>query len=98
MGQSRAGIPNDPPALRPVGPAQLRLQRAVSGLLITGRSTACQADPDAWFEGSLADRERAATECAGCPVIVECGAAADDASERDGVWAGRDRSGRTVRR
>jgi hypothetical protein len=37
-----------------------------------------------------AERQLAALMCGGCPVISECGDAADANGERFGVWSGRD--------
>jgi WhiB family redox-sensing transcriptional regulator len=47
---------------------------------------------DAWVSESPSERRRAARLCGDCPVITECGAAADETGERWGVWAGRDRT------
>lgn len=47
----------------------------------------CQSDPDAWFPES----GRAATAvkfCRGCPVRVDCAAAALAQDERHGIWGG----------
>ncbi len=59
-----------------------------------------------WLSDDASDRAQAASWCVGCPVLVECGAAADEHGERFGTWGGTDRTvvtpklkrGRTVPR
>lgn len=41
---------------------------------------------DYWLSDDPSEREQAAAWCAGCPVIRECGEAADENGERFGVW------------
>lgn len=49
---------------------------------------------DRWTSDDAAEREWAASVCASlpCPILAECGAAAAEARERFGVWAGVDRT------
>lgn len=54
-----------------------------------------------WMDGTnpwLSDdprlRAMAARWCTGCPVMSECGAAAEERKETFGVWGGRDRTPR----
>lgn len=51
-------------------------------------------DPDIWFPDPQdhATRRKAEQICATCPVTAECLAAADEARERFGVWAGMERT------
>jgi hypothetical protein len=51
-----------------------------------------------WLSEHEADRSEAAKLCGGCPVITECGQAAEANQERGGVWAGVDRSVRPGRK
>ena len=51
-------------------------------------------DNNPWLSDDERLRAMAARWCAGCPVLAECGAAADETPERFGVWAGRDRTKR----
>jgi hypothetical protein len=50
-----------------------------------------------WTSDHEAERAEAARLCSGCPIIRECGAAADELDERFGVWSGRDRTVRPGR-
>jgi hypothetical protein len=43
-----------------------------------------------WTSDDQRDRQIAVAWCAGCPVIRECGQAADARDERWHVWGGRD--------
>jgi len=45
-----------------------------------------------WTSDDADDRAQAARWCLGCPVLDECGAAADEHDERFGVFGGRDRT------
>lgn len=51
-------------------------------------------DPDVFFPDpkDTAGRQRAAAECAHCPVKAQCKAGADERRERHGVWGGWARS------
>ncbi|MGX7681347.1 WhiB family transcriptional regulator [Jatrophihabitans sp. DSM 45814] len=69
-----------------------RLQGALLELADTGGTTPCQADPEAWFEGHPEQLASAAARCAGCPIMTDCAAAADENNERIGVWGGQDRA------
>lgn len=47
----------------------------------------CQSDPDAWFP--VAGRAVTAVGfCRGCPVRLDCAAAAIAQDERHGIWGG----------
>jgi WhiB family redox-sensing transcriptional regulator len=49
----------------------------------------CRAgDPDLWFAESPVDLERAKALCEGCPLRLECLAAALEREEPWGVWGG----------
>jgi hypothetical protein len=71
-----------------------QLTMALVKLAARGRRPRCgePADHGLWLSEDLAERELAARLCAGCPVLAECGAAAEASGERFGVWGGRDRS------
>ncbi len=56
-----------------------------------GVRTPCQG-ADEWTSDHAEDRAQAATWCAGCLVLAECGAAADEQGEKHHVWAGVDRT------
>lgn len=77
------------------------LTRGLLALTEHGQRTPCQGKRrDRWTSEDLADREWAASVCTSldCPVLAECGAAADEAREKWGVWAGVDRASTTSRR
>ena len=72
--------------------ASERLLRALITIASRGLRTHC-SDPgtsELWLSEHEAERREAARLCFGCPVLVECGAAATANDERWGVWAGRD--------
>jgi len=71
-----------------------RLTRALVDLATEGRRPRCgeTGSPGLWLSDDAADRAQAATWCLGCPVLAECGAAADEQGERHGTWAGVDRT------
>ena len=54
----------------------------------------CATHPDAewWLSSRPNDRARACEACLACPVIVECGLAADREGQTFGVWGGRVRT------
>ncbi len=71
-----------------------RLTRALVAIAEQGRRPRC-GEPgghEMWLSDDATERAQAARWCAGCPVLVECGAAADENDERHGVWAGVDRT------
>lgn len=78
-------------------PAGERLTRALVDLADAGRFPPCSGG-DEWLSDDPADRARAAEWCQPCPIIAACGAAADEAREKFGTWAGRDRTKRSVSR
>jgi len=70
------------------------LTRRLVDLAAQGRRPRC-GEPgghEMWCSDDATDRALAATWCLGCPVLVECGAAADEHDERFGVFGGRDRT------
>ncbi len=74
------------------------LSIALLELAEQARATPCQGRRrDRWTSESAEDRAWAATVCVtlACPVLEECGAAADEQDERFGVWGGRDRTAAT---
>lgn len=61
--------------------------------------TPCQSDPDAWFPQQGGAVNLPVRLCRGCPVRIDCAAAALDQGERHGIWGGMStyaRSGRTA--
>ncbi|SDS21639.1 Transcription factor WhiB [Friedmanniella luteola] len=73
-----------------------KLTRALVQLASRGDRPRC-GDPvtrDYWTSDNNQERKHAAAWCAGCPVLNLCSAAADETSERFGVWAGVDRTPR----
>lgn len=83
----------------PAVTAQEALTLALVELLERDQRTPCQrvSVRDRWTSEDQADRVYAAAACRMCPVLPQCRAAADEADERFGVWAGTDRT-RTPRR
>lgn len=53
---------------------------------LDGYTPGCASRPDEWFDGDL---EAAAEACGYCPAQAECLAFATAASERFGIWGGR---------
>jgi hypothetical protein len=71
-----------------------QLTRALVDLATEGRRPRC-GEPgghELWCSDDAADRAQAARWCTGCPVLDECGAAADEHDERFGVFGGVDRT------
>jgi len=58
------------------------------------RSTPCAAAPELWHSRDPSDIAAASAACQTCHAFTPCGAYADAAGERLGVWAGRDRGRR----
>ena len=76
------------------------LGRALLDLHDHGQATPCQGKRrDRWTSDDRDERAWAASVCTslGCPLLALCGAAADEASEPWGVWAGVDRAPTTRR-
>jgi hypothetical protein len=74
------------------------LASALTELAEQGRATPCQARRrNRWTSDDAEERAWAASVCLtlACPVLEECGAAADQQDERFGVWGGRDRTAAT---
>jgi len=77
------------------------LGRALLELAEQGRATPCQGRRrDRWTSDHAEERAWAASVCVtlACPVLEECGAAADEQDERFGVWGGRDRTTAATRK
>jgi len=71
-----------------------QLTRALVELATQGRRPRC-GDPgghELWCSDDATDRALAAALCAGCAVLTECAAAADEHDERFGVFGGVDRT------
>jgi len=76
-------------------PAAEELTRALLDLADHDRTTPCQGKRrDRWTSDDRDERAWAASVCTslGCPVLAQCGAAADETGEKHGVWAGADRT------
>ena len=74
-----------------------RLRDALRDLARHGQRPRC-GDAETshhWTSELAAERRQAAAWCAGCPILTECAAAADETRERWGVWGGLDRETRT---
>jgi hypothetical protein len=77
-----------------------QLTRALLNIAARGQRTHC-SDPTShhlWLSEHPGERAIAAMLCRGCPVITECGEAAEANDERHGVWAGVDRTVRPGRK
>jgi hypothetical protein len=73
--------------------AHERLTLALIALADRDKRTPCQGPHcDRWTSDDPDEREWAAHMCRMCPLLRECGEAADETKERFGVWAGRDRT------
>jgi hypothetical protein len=72
--------------------AAVALTAALAELAESGVGWPCVVDPDAWFEGGPRKLAERAVQCRACPVVRLCGAVADEAEERFGVWGGVDRT------
>ncbi len=71
-----------------------QLTRHLVDLATQGRRPRCgePGSHELWCSDDPTDRALAARWCAGCPVMVECSAAADEQGERFGVFGGVDRT------
>jgi len=81
--------------LEDVVTAAEELTLALVDLTDHGHTTPCQGRRrDRWTSDDAAEREWAAAVCVGlgCPVLVQCGASADEHDEKHHVWAGTDRT------
>ncbi len=76
------------------------LTRRLIDLATEGRRPRCgePGSHDLWLSDDADDRAQAVRWCVGCPVLVECGAAADEQGEKHHVWGGRDRTAATTRK
>jgi Transcription factor WhiB len=72
--------------------ATARFHLALITLAQRGERVRCSdpVDHQRWTSDDHRDRQIAMAWCAGCPIIVECGQAADARDERWHVWGGRD--------
>ena len=70
-------------------PAWRRLQTA----LVDVDAVPCR-DRIEWISAEAQDRQYAVAHCSRCPVLHQCGAYAQAAGERSGVWGGADRTPR----
>ena len=71
------------------------LGHALADLADQGHAPPCQGRRrDRWTSESAEERAWAATVCVtlGCPVLVQCGEAADEFKAAHHVWAGTDRT------
>ena len=71
-----------------------QLSLALAELATQGRRPRC-GEPgghEMWLSDDATDRAQAASWCAGCAVLTECGAAADEHDEKFGVFGGVDRT------
>ncbi len=78
-----------------VSTAQEALGLALLALSDRSQPTPCHRDPttrDYWTSDDRDEREAVTASCSGCPVYTQCAAAADEAREPWGVWAGVDRT------
>lgn len=72
------------------------LTAALDNLRDRDQRTPCQGKhSQRWTSDEADDREWAAHMCRMCPVLTECGNAADERREKWHVWAGKDRSPKT---
>lgn len=73
-----------------------QLTFALADLADRGKRTPCQSSRrrNRWTSDDATDRAWAASvrQSLGCPVLTECGAAADEQHERFGVFGGTDRT------
>lgn len=85
-----------PPAAHRAYVALLRAHRDVDQ---RGQQVPCATDPEAWTGDALGrdDVAAAVAGCQTCPLLGPCGAYADLARERVGVWGGRPRARATGR-
>ena len=78
--------------------AQQQLTEALLALLERGQTPPCRRSRhrDYWTSDDREEREYAAASCRMCPLLADCRAAADEAKEKFGVWAGVDRTTTTT--
>ncbi len=70
------------------------LTRALVAIADHGRRPRC-GEPgghELWCSDDPDERAQAASWCVACPVLAECGGAADENDEKFGVFGGRDRT------
>ena len=69
-----------------------KLTQALITMASQGLRPHC-SDPEShwmWLSEHPQEIAQAALMCGGCPILTECGDAADANGERFGVWSGRD--------
>src|SRR5438309_1022996 len=77
----------------PISAAALPAWRRLADVLDEVGPVACQGiHADLWTSEDPDEREGATYRCVGCPALDACGAFADLARERFGVWAGKDKT------
>ena len=81
-----------PSVTRPPQTASAALSAALLRLVEQGTLPPCADRSGAWTSDDRDERALAARLCRPCPILTECGAAADSTKERFGVWAGVDRT------
>lgn len=72
--------------------AHERLAGALARVLDSGGRPPCCDGSGRWVSEETDVRAEATAECADCPLLGPCAAAADESDERHHVWAGRDRT------
>lgn len=79
-------------AEEPPRAARAALDRALARMTADGRKPRCgePGNHAVWLSDDPRLRALAATWCAGCLVLAECGAAALESQVTFGVWAGAD--------
>jgi len=90
----RHGPGGDPVTARRQDTGSLLLAVAAA---LDGRDRVCASEPGLWFSDDLGEVAEAIDGCHACPAMAACGALADVAHEKYGVWGGQHRDG-TVRR
>ncbi|NUR64382.1 MAG: WhiB family transcriptional regulator [Streptomyces sp.] len=63
---------------------------SLATLTATTPGLPCRTEPDRWFSPSPVERDAAARQCHGCPLLLDCMRYALAADERHGVWGGVD--------
>jgi hypothetical protein len=80
------------PTTRDARQASDKLTIALLTIAVEGLRAHCSdvATHHYWTSEHPSERVLAVRACRGCPVLRECGAAAQANDERHGVWGGRD--------
>lgn len=72
--------------------ARAALDHALVVMASEGRRPPCGEVGSLHLSEDHNERAAAALTCRGCPVLRECGDAAEESDERFGVWGARDRA------